>query len=204
MTMEGNDAKYENRPGRSWTNTGFHITGSYPAVCVSWDDAVAYADWLSGLTGKAYRLPTEAEFEYAARANTRTAFSFGNNENDLCKYGNTADESIKMIKGVGGYIIACNDGYAYTSPVCTYAPNKFGLYDMQGNAWQWTVDCSHPDYQGAPTDGSAWTTGGNCLFRMVRGGAWFYHASYSRAATHMNLIRSYRSVHFGFRVARSL
>jgi formylglycine-generating enzyme required for sulfatase activity len=158
-------------PSRSchWSNPGFAQEGSHPVVCMSWDDANAYANWLAEKTGRPYRLLSEAEWEYAARGEISPGayrrFWFGNDERELCRYGNFADQK----HGVAS--ASCNDGYDRTSPAGHYAPNDFGLHDMAGNAWQWTADCYHNTYNGAPTDGSAWT-GGICNGRVVRGGSW--------------------------------
>jgi formylglycine-generating enzyme required for sulfatase activity len=158
------DGKFEERSG-SWRNPGFTQGGSHPAVCLNWNDATAYVDWLARKTGKTYRLLTEAEWEYAARARTEPGtyprYSFGNDEKDLCRYGNGADQTAKSsIPNAKDWTVApCNDGYAYTSPVGSFAANGFALYDMQGNASQWTEDCWHDTYAGASSDGSAWTTG---------------------------------------------
>jgi sulfatase modifying factor 1 len=132
---------------------------------LSWNDAKAYADWLSGKTGKTYRPLTEAEWEYAARARiepgTYPRNSFSNEEKNLCSYSNGAngaDESMTSLFGTKDLAFApCNDGYAYTSPAGTFAANGFGLYDMLGNAWQWTADCWNPSYARAPPDGTART-----------------------------------------------
>ncbi len=163
---------------RSWRNPGFPQEGSHPAVCLSWNNAKAYVDWLVKKTGKPYRMLTEAEWEYAARGRTSPGdyprFWFGDDENELCRYGNGADKSAwDSIKGLEGVTAApCNDGYTYTSPAGHYEPNAFGLYDMFGNARQWTADCWHENYKGAPNDGSAWTTGSCSVGRVVRGGSW--------------------------------
>jgi formylglycine-generating enzyme required for sulfatase activity len=163
---------------RSWRNPGFAQEGSHPAVCLSWNNARAYVDWLVKKTGKPYRMLTEAEWEYAARGRTSPGdyprFWFGDDENELCRYGNGADQKAwDSIKGLEGVTAApCNDGYAYTSPAGHYEPNAFGLYDMFGNAKQWTADCWHENYKGAPDDSSAWTTGSCSVGRVVRGGSW--------------------------------
>jgi formylglycine-generating enzyme required for sulfatase activity len=181
-------------PGCDWRNPGFAQEGSHPVVCVNWDDANAYANWLAKKTGKPYRLLSEAEWEYAARGRTSPGsyprFWFGDNGNDLCWYGNFV-----------GSDAGCNDGYDRTSPAGHYAPNAFGLYDMFGNAWQWTADCYHDSYNGAPADGSPWTTG-SCNGRVVRGGSWGSLPRELRAAFRSRY--TFGDDVFGFRVARTL
>jgi formylglycine-generating enzyme required for sulfatase activity len=170
----------------SWRDPGFAQEGSHPVVCVSWDDANAYANWLVKKTGKAYRLLSESEFEFAARGRTapgaypRMWFGEGEDEKELCRYGNLADQSALAdqnaqdgaARGRKWAVVPCNDGFTYTSPAGHYEANAFGLYDMAGNAWQWTADCYHLNYNDAPADGSAWTTDNCRNGRVVRGGSW--------------------------------
>jgi formylglycine-generating enzyme required for sulfatase activity len=206
-TFEG--GKYQDRSDRSWRNPGFTQGGSHPAVCMNWNDAKAYVDWLARKTGKAYRLLTEAEWEYSARARTEPGayprYSFGNDEKDLCRYGNGADQTAKSsIAAAKDWTIApCSDGYAYTSPAGSFAANGFGLHDMQGNAWQWTQDCYHESYDGAPSDGGAWTTG-DCGSRMVRGGSWSDYPQFLRSANRIWCTTDFRFYDLGFRVGRTL
>jgi formylglycine-generating enzyme required for sulfatase activity len=207
QTFEG--GKLEERQGRSWRAPGFVQRGSYPAVCLNWNDAKAYADWLARKTGKAYRLLTEAEWEYAARARTQPGtyprYWFGNEEADLCRYGNIADQTAKrVIAGAKVWTAApCSDAYAYTAPVGIFAANPFGLHDMLGNALQWTGDCSHDDYAGAPPDGSAWVSG-DCRIRPARGGSWYNFPKNLRAAARIWANANYRLNYLGFRLARTL
>jgi formylglycine-generating enzyme required for sulfatase activity len=207
LTLE--DGKPEDRQGRSWHNPGFSQEGSHPAVCLSWNDAVAYVAWLSRKTGKAYRLLTEAEWEYAARARTQPGqyplYFFGNDLKDLCRHGNVADQTANhRVAGIeGSTTAACDDGYAYTSPVGSFAPNGFGLYDMSGNAWQWTQDCYHDSYKGASADGAAWTAG-DCGSHVLRGGSWIDPPVNLRAAIRIWDNSDDRTSSGGFRVARSL
>jgi formylglycine-generating enzyme required for sulfatase activity len=205
FTVEG--GKDEVRDGRSWLDHAFVQEVSHPVVCVSWSDAKAYVDWLSMKTGKPYRLLSEAEWEYAARGQTSPGaylrFWFGDDEKDLCRYGNGADQKARdSIEEAKGWQFACDDGYAYTSPAGHYQPNAFGLYDMFGNAWQWTEDCWRRDYTGAPADGSVWQTGSCDGRRVVRGGAWSNLTRDLRAAAR----NAYTDGNFsiGFRVARTL
>jgi formylglycine-generating enzyme required for sulfatase activity len=199
--------KWETSVSRSWRNPGFVQEPSHPAVCVTWDDAAAYVDWIAKKTGKPYRLPSEAEWEYAARGRTQPGaypqFWFGDDDKASCRSGNGADQTIRDIPGWGSGrpTVPCDDGYGYTSPAGHYAPNAFGLYDMAGNAWQWTADCWHENYDGAPADGSAWTTA--CRRgHMHRGGSWASGPRDLRAAARFGLIDEVDNV--GFRVARTL
>jgi formylglycine-generating enzyme required for sulfatase activity len=185
----------------SWSNPGAG-DGSHPVTCISWDDTKAYIEWVAKKTGKPYRMLTEAEFEYAARGRTSPGayprFWFGDNERNLCRYGNFADKK-SMFSGA-----PCDDGYKYTSPTGHYQPNAFGLYDMFGNALQWTQDCWHDHYYGAPSDGSAWTT--NCREDrplVARGGHWLSQPERLRAAARAMVFRSENGV-IGFRLARTL
>jgi formylglycine-generating enzyme required for sulfatase activity len=192
----------------SWRGPGFKQEGSHPVLCVSWGDAKAYAEWLADKMHKPYRLLTEAEFEYAARGQTAPGayprFWFGNDDGDLCRYGNGADQAARnSIAAAKDWTVApCNDGYAYTSPAGHYKPNAFGLYDMAGNAWQWTQDCYHDSYSGAPADGSAGTTGDCKDGRVVRGGSWDVDPRYLRAAQRIRYTGGDYRV--GFRLARTL
>jgi formylglycine-generating enzyme required for sulfatase activity len=198
--------KGEVKPERSWRDPGFFQTGSYPAVCLNRIDARAYVDWLAGKTGKAYRLPTEAEWEYAARGGSTAAYSFGNDDKDLCLFGNAVDRTAKnTLADLRGSSPAglCDDGYAYTSPVRIFGANGFGLHDMQGNAWQWTEDCWHGTYTGAPSDGSAWRSP-DCGRYVLRGGAWSSFPSGLRAASRLSSDYLERTSFFGLRVARPL
>jgi formylglycine-generating enzyme required for sulfatase activity len=206
-TFEG--GKGEERPDRSWRSPGFVQEASHPAVCLSWNDAKAYVEWLAKKTRKPYRMLTEAEWEYGAHGRTAPGtyprFWFGNDEKDLCRYGNGADQNAQnSIEGPKGLTFApCYDGYAYTSPVGHFEPNGFGLYDMFGNAWQWTADCYHDSYKGAPADGSAWTIG-DCSSRVVRGGGWYDNPRGLRSAQRLGSTIENRDSILGFRLARTL
>jgi len=188
----------------NWHSPGFPQTGRDPVVCVSWDDTQAYVAWLSAKTGHVYRLPTEAEWEYAARAGTTTARYFSDNPAEFCRYSNVGDLNyIEQHPGDSGANRACRDGYAFTSPVQSFPPNQFGLYDMLGNVLDWTEDCSNANYSGAPTDGTAWQSG-DCGRRVARGGSWDADLSGVRSANRRGPPTSYRNTALGFRVARTL
>ena len=156
----------------SWRNLGFAQTDDHPVVCVSWNDAQAYVAWLSKQTGKHYRLPSEAEWEYAARAGSTTTYPWGDTaSHDRANYG--ADDCCSSLA-------SGKDRWLYTSPVGSFAPNAFGLYDMIGDAWQWVQDCYADSYAGAPVDGAA-VEQPDCRFRVLRGGTWGRHARADQA-----------------------
>ena len=203
-----NGKSWEPQSGRSWRDPGFAQTGAHPAACLNWDDAQAYAKWLSSKTGRAYRLPSEAEWEYAARGQTQPGsyprYFFGDSEADFCKYGNGADQTAqKQVPGAKDWtVLPCSDGYAYTSPVGSFRPNAFGLFDMHGNVWQWVEDCYHDTFVGAPTNGKAWTDG-KCETRVLRGGSWNINPRSLRAAGRSRYGPGSRSHGVGFRLART-
>ena len=175
--------KWEREKSASRRNPGYEQTGREPAVCVSWRDAQAYARWLSRKTGKPYRLLSEAEWEYAARAGTQTPYGFG---------------SVVSARR------ANYDGnVGKTAPAGAYKPNGFGLYDMHGNAWEWVRDCWNAGYAGAPTDGSA-RQGGDCSRRVMRGGSWSDRSRSLRSAHRGRHFGGLRFNNVGFRVARTL
>jgi formylglycine-generating enzyme len=188
----------------SWQEPGFPQNDRHPVTCINWNDAKAYAVWLSRKTGKKYRLPTEAEWEYAARGNTKTSRYWGDNPDKACRYANGADNTAQAkIAGARSWSIHdCTDGYAYTSPAGRFRPNAFGLYDMLGNVWDWTEDNYHDNYQDAPAVSSAWLGGGTK--RVLRGGSWNNSPSNVRAAIRYGNNPEIRFSTFGFRVARSL
>ncbi len=204
-----NGASWEWRFARYSRDPGFAQTGSHPAACLNWDDAQAYAKWLSGRTGKTYRLLSEAEWEYAARGRTEPGnyprYFFDDSESEFCKYGNGADKTAqKQIPAARGWLVLpCSDGYAYTSPVGSFRPNAFGLFDMHGNVWQWVEDCYRRGYSGAPRDGGAWTEG-KCDARVVRGGSWNDGPGVLRAAYRKRYGPDDRNDSVGFRLARTL
>ena len=174
--------------------------GRRPVIDVSWEDAIAYTEWLSAQTGERYRLPTEAEWEYAARAGSESKFHFGNDASQLCRYGNHADTSTDF----DWRNTACSDGVGKrTATVGSYQPNAFELHDVHGNVGEWVQDCWNGRYQGAPADGSAWTSG-DCEKRVLRGGSRFIIPGYLRAAYRFRLTSGIRYDFIGFRVARTL
>ncbi len=197
-------ADFEKDPAKDWRNPGYAQDDTHPVVCVSWDDANAYARWLSQKTGRAYRLLTEAEWEYAARAGTTTARFWGDTAGMSCGYANGADFTTQVhVPGAAEWEIArCDDRFAYTAPVGSYRANAFGLHDMLGNVWEWTQDCWNESYSGAPADGSAWVSG-DCFLRVVRGGSWEDAPVGLRAAYRVGSPTVIRVYIRGFRVART-
>jgi formylglycine-generating enzyme required for sulfatase activity len=194
--------KFDWRAGRYWDSPGFEQTEQQPVVCVSWRDANAYIKWLAQKTGKQYRLPTEAEWEYAARGNTDTARYWGDNPNEACRYANVTDTTTGP-GGIGwGTKHECSDGYFFTAPVGSYTPNAFGLYDMLGNAGEWTADTYHDSYNSAPSDGSEWQ--GDGAGRVLRGGSWYVVPYNSRSAFRNDITPAARGSDDGFRAARTL
>ena len=201
-TFEG--GKAEKRSGRNWQNSGYSQADNHPVVCLNWDDAKAYAAWLSSKTSKSYRLLSEAEWEYAARAGSSTARFWGESPDQACAYANVMDATGKsQVPGVTWEAHNCNDGSAYTASVGSYKPNAFGLYDMIGNAWEWTEDCRNANYSGAPSDGSAWTSG-DCSGRVLRGGSWGNRPQGARSAERVRDGATNRGGSDGFRLARML
>ena len=192
------------RSGKNWENPGFEQTDEHPVVCVSWDDAQAYVKWLSGKTGKKYRLPSESEWEYMARAGTGTARYWGEGEEGQCRYANGADEALKGQYADWKWAVAsCNDRHVWTSPVGSFEANGFGLHDVLGNVWEWVEDCWNGSYEGAPVDGSAWESG-DCERRVLRGGSWDDAPWNLRSANRNRHASGLRNYNAGFRVARTL
>jgi formylglycine-generating enzyme required for sulfatase activity len=191
---------------RNWRDPGFAQTDQHPVVCVSHRDAQRYAQWLARKTKKPYRLPSEAEWEYAARAGTSTTRFWGDGRDEACTFANVSDftaaEAMKWDKANKDKIFQCADGYAFTSPGGAFRPNGFGLYDMLGNVWQWADDCYHTSYAGAPKDASAWRTG-DCHFRVIRGGSWSFSPRSLRAARRCAIEPEERYYNLGFRVVRA-
>ena len=172
--FEGRDPKY------SWRNPGFAQDDTHPVLNVTWNDAVAMARWLSQREGQTYRLPTEAEWEYACRAGSTTRYPGGNDPRSLLKTANTFDADAAVhwpawqARALPGH-----DGHAFTAPVGSFAPNAFGLYDMLGNAWEWTADWHGEDYYAqSPTNNPPGPESGSV--RVRRGGSWHTWALYAR------------------------
>lgn len=175
-----------------WGRKGF------PAIHVSYDEAQELIDWLNVQTGRKFRLPTEAEWEYAGRAGTTKAFPSGVfMSRDYGNYG-PADCCAKGFDGVYG-----SDLWPYTAPVASFKPNLWGLYDMAGNVWEWMQDCYNEDYNGAPTDGSAWETG-DCERAPMRGGSWTHYSRNVRTANRNENMRHHAVNGYGMRLAEDV
>ena len=188
-----------------WRRPGFVQTPRDPLVCISWDDAQAYLVWLSERAGVTYRLPTEAEWEYAARAGMAETRYWGDAPIQACAYANVNDQlSQRFNAGFTWAAFPCADGFAQTAPVGTFRANPFGLFDMLGNVWEWVEDCWHETYDGAPAEARAWTEGGVCTTRVLRGGAWDVPPSAVSTAVRVMAPTFVRDNSIGLRVARDL
>jgi len=189
---------YTSPSDKGW-GTEYWGRNKTPVFNVSWHDAVNYLDWLSEQTGAHYRLPTEAEWEYAARASTTTPFSTGECiDTDLANFhGKEAFKECELSQLYRGKVIDTG----------SFPPNPWGLHDVHGNILEWTADCWHDNYAGAPDDGSAWLNSGenvNCDRRVLRGGSWSGRALELRSVTRANNLSHHKSIFIGFRVVREL
>ena len=198
--------------GVTWRNPGIgtDVRDDEPVVCVDWHDAKAYTLWLAGHTGFNYRMLTEAEWEYAAKAGSTAVWPWGDDETEICQYGNVFDQSgltdprAKIGANAAATAVACDDGFQTLAPVGQFVPNAFGLYDTIGNVWEWNEDCSVTFYAAEPVDGSAWQAPGVCEKRAVRSGSWR-----TRVSRHRPTFRGRDPAYlayfmFGFRLARDL
>jgi formylglycine-generating enzyme len=172
---------------KNWENPGFTQRENDPVACISYNDAMAFIGWLNTQTNKKFRLPTEAEWEYAARAKTSTTFFWGNNRPEDYAWFNMNSEK-------------------KTHPVGSKLANPFGIYDTAGNVWEWVQDCWHENYNRAPQNGKVWDAADNgiCGQTVLRGGAWFTDAVFLRPAQRLWANQNLRGYHFGFRLAEDI
>jgi len=199
--------RYEQQQQLTWRNPGFPQTDSDPVVCVNWNDAKAYIAWLSQVSNKPYRLPSESEREYITRAGAGTTWPWGNGADAICAHANVSDRSRLAVHTATGHTPAnafdCEDGFVYTAPVGMFAPNQYGVYDTLGNVWEWIDDCFNETYEQAPNDGTA-VQSTDCTQRTLRGGSWFTLTFLNRPGARYGAAPTDRSGHVGFRVARTL
>lgn len=206
----------------NWYDPGYPVGDNYPVVCVSWNEAMSYAQWLSKETGENYRLLSESEWEYSARAGTRTIRFWGDSD-EGCDYANGADLDItpesflEEMKGRGTKIVLpedwvvadCHDGYEYSAPVGSFEANDFGVYDILGNVAEWVGDCWDISYKDSPRDGTARLTG-DCDRPILRGASYYDMPLYLRSANHYGFQsnqsenKDTRYINFGFRVLREI
>ena len=195
------EGKWGWRAGADWRQPGYETSDAHPVVCVSWNDALAYAAWLSKQTARSYRLPTEAEWEYAARAGTTSSRYWGDAPDQACRYANVADQTA----GPGGHAWPvkhqCTDQYWYAAPVGSFQANAWKLSDLLGNAWEWTCSGYDSKYGGAETRCAENNT---TTAIAVRGGSWFYRPAWARTANRDTNAPWRRHLDGGFRLARSL
>lgn len=185
--------------GVSWRNPGFDQDAYHPVVCVSWNDARAFCAWLVGQESRHYRLPTEAEWEYACRARTQTTYPWGDSPESGRGWANLADLTAqsKFRKWTG--VFNWSDGFIFTAPVSSFRANPFGLYDMIGNVWEWCEDWYGEYPTGAVSDPSGPDTG---TYRVLRGGSWGAIPRFCRSAIRDWYLPDYRFYYVGFRVVR--
>ena len=191
-----------------WKPIAWKIEQDHPAIYLTWNDAVAFCEWLSKKEGHTYRLPTEAEWEYACRAGTNSRYSFGDDPKDLIRYANVRDDSLRTTLfrdatdiGFRSTFLSRSDGYAWTAPVGKYLPNAFGLYDMHGNAWEWCSDWHDKDYyKSSPEEDPQGPSTG--LMRVLRGGRFRGDLASARCAYRDQDSPSSRNCDYGFRVVR--
>jgi formylglycine-generating enzyme required for sulfatase activity len=174
--FEGRDPRY------SWRNTGFAQDDDHPVANVTWNDAVALANWLSKIEGRRYRLPTEAEWEYTCRAGSRGRYSSGDDPQALTAIANTFDQdAVAHWPKWRSFALPGKDGHAFTAPVGSYAPNAFGVHDMHGNVWEWVADWHDENYYAvSPVDDPQGPATGEV--RVRRGGSWHTWSLYARCA----------------------
>ena len=187
---------------REWNNG----TYSHPVVCVGQPDAVAYAAWLSDETGNDYRLPSESEWEYAARAGSQTQRHWGDSVAEQCVYANGSDASWGLPVGddvKAGTFVDCHDGFQFTAPVGSFPPNAWGLHEMLGNVNEWVADCWNESHDGAPADGSV-RTDGECRAGVQRGGSWHHGPDRLHSAYREGWLRTAGQTYLGFRVVKDL
>jgi len=206
--------KWEKTPGASWQNPGFHQEDDHPVVNVSWNDAMAFCNWLGQTEHRHYRLPTEAEYEYCCRAGATTAFPWGDNPENGKGWANCADQSAKA-RYPDWSAFNWSDGYIFTSPVAHYQPNALGLYDLIGNAWEWCSDWYGPypttnatDPQG-PTETQATTFPASPTTpagpqRVMRGGSWHSAYAHARSANRDHESPDFRNCIKGFRLVMDI
>lgn len=196
---------------KDWRDPGFAQEDDHPVVCVSWDDAKAYVEWLSREADASYRLMSEAEWEYAARAGTPGMHYWDGAEEDGCAFANWADQTVlgvfpdfDNVPDIPNLVVAdCFDGHVYTAAVGSFRPNRFELHDVLGNVYEWTEDCWNDTYNEAPADGSPWLDG-ECERRHLRGGSWFDRPLYLRSANRFAFGSGAALNSFGFRVAKTI
>lgn len=200
---------------RSWRDAKIGESDAHPVTCINWHDASAYLAWLGEKTGKHYRLASEAEWEYAARAGTTTAYWFGDDPERICEFVNLGDLStqnkflwhktqIKYEQMGNWRSQPCNDGYPTLAPIAMTVANPFGLHGMLGNANEWVADCWNDDHRAARGDQNARLMGIDCGLRVMRGQGWTAVAASARAAFRLKMNATDRRFTFGFRVARDL
>ncbi|MDX2143037.1 MAG: formylglycine-generating enzyme family protein [Rhodospirillaceae bacterium] len=209
------DGKLTLDPDLSWDNPGFAQTDRHPVVCITWPDTQAYIAWRNASGGAKFRLPTEAEWEYAARAGA-SATTLWAQSKDACVQANAMDAST-MAAGGGRFalgdpnqykpgderVFPCDDGHGFTAPVGAFKPNAWGLYDMLGNAWEFVADCVTKDYTGAPTDGGVVSTP-ECRQHMMRGASWNTGPAFTRLTNRSTLADDRRNWGIGFRLAQDV
>ncbi len=208
-TWDFSTGVYEENPARSWRDPGFPQTGRDPVLCVSHEDAVGYVDWVSQKSWFRYRLLSEAEWEYAARAKSEATRPWADGAGDrgrakACAHGNVYD--LAAARKLNGETTAddhflCEDPFTYTAPVGSFPPNAFGIHDMLGNASEWVSDCYNPTWQGLSPLGTARLTG-NCTQHITRGGSWIGKPWTVRSAERGRAMTEGRNSPLGFRVAR--
>jgi formylglycine-generating enzyme required for sulfatase activity len=204
-----NGNKWDKQVNKNWRDPGYPQTDQHPAVCISWSDAKAYAAWLSGRTGHRYQLQSEAQFEYAARGGQSEPRFWGTRREAACLHANVRDRSgaraltTPEMSANASSMHNCDDDYGFSAPVASFKPNPYGLYDIIGNAVEWTADCANDNYRNAPADGSAWISG-DCSARLERGGSWIAWPWVARAnRRHWTPVENRLNM-LGFRVVRSV
>ncbi len=198
--------RYDDDPDRTWKRPGVPARprSNHPVSCISWQDAKLYVAWLAAETGLPYRLPTEAEWEYAARAGADTLYPWGNSPHQGCRWVNAYDLDSRERYPLAWTHMACRDGHAGVAPVGSLEPNAFGLYDMLGNVWEFAEDCATKSHVGRPQDGRAWVWEGGCARIIQRGGGWMTSIARIRPGYHGDANATHRFDFGGFRVARDL
>ncbi len=205
------DGQWVQEPERSWRDPGFALppADDEPVVCVNWDDAHAYADWLARESGRRYRLPSEAEWEYVARGGTSFPRFWGERDSQegvalslACDHANVYDSSAVDAYHLPWPNARCSDRAVALAPVAQYQPNAFGVYDIIGNVREWVMDCYTASHAGRPDDGRAWTWQGGCERKVVRGGSWASRPRDARAPARGSEAAALRQSDLGFRVVR--